>query len=67
LLAWTRRFPGEFDSIVQRELRRSPAWLVEYVHQRKPANAGELLAEARERCNNDWLRPWLELYFSGKR
>jgi hypothetical protein len=67
LLAWACRFPGEFDSIVQRELRRSPAWLVEYVHQRKPANAGELLAEARERCNNDWLRPWLELYFSGKR
>ncbi|ODU25368.1 MAG: hypothetical protein ABS95_00155 [Verrucomicrobia bacterium SCN 57-15] len=61
LLAWACRFPGEFDSIVQRELLRSPAWLVEYVHQRKPANAPELLTEARERCGNQWLRPWLEL------
>lgn len=67
LLAWACRFPGEFDSIVQRELLRSPAWLVEYVHQRKPANARELLAAARERCGNEWLQPWLELYSERKK
>lgn len=64
LLAWACRFPGEFDPIVQRELLRYPAWLVEYVHQCKPANGRELLAEARERCGNDWLLPWVELYLS---
>lgn len=64
LLAWACRFPGEFDQIVQRELLRYPAWLAEYVHQCKPANARELLVEARERCSNEWLLPWLELYLS---
>jgi len=32
LLAWAKRFPGEFDAIIQRELTRHPAWLVEYIH-----------------------------------
>lgn len=60
LLAWAFRFPGEFDQIVQRELLRRPAWLVEYVVHCKPANARELLAGARDRCANAWLLPWLE-------
>jgi hypothetical protein len=64
LLAWACRFPGEFDQIVQRELLRRPAWLVEYIARCKPANARDLLAGARDRCSNDWLLPWLELYIS---
>lgn len=64
LLAWACRFPGEFDQIVQRELMRRPAWLVEYIARCKPANARELLAGARERCGNQWLLPWLELFIS---
>lgn len=64
LLAWACQFPGEFDQIVQRELLRRPAWLVEYIARCKPANARELLAGARDRCSNQWLLPWLELYIS---
>ena len=66
LLAWACRFPGEFDSIVQRELLRYPAWLVEYIQRCNPPNERELLTEGCERCNNDWLLPWLELYLSRK-
>lgn len=64
MLAWACRFPGEHDQVVQRELLRQPAWLVEYTIRCKPANARELLASARERCRNDWLAPWLDLYIS---
>ena len=41
-----------------------PAWLVEYVVRCKPADARELLTGARERCSNDWLAPWLDLYLN---
>jgi hypothetical protein len=64
LLAWACRFPGDFDPIVQRELLRRPAWLVEYINRCKPANARALQAEARDRCGNAWLLPWLDLYVS---
>jgi len=64
LLAWACRFPGQFDPLVQRELLRRPAWLVEYIARCKPANARELLSGARDRCSNDWLLPWLDLYIS---
>jgi hypothetical protein len=64
MLAWACRFPGEFDQLVQRELLRQPAWLVEYVVRCKPADARELLTGARERCSNDWLAPWLDLYLN---
>ena len=64
MLAWACRFPGEFDQLVQRELLRQPAWLVEFVVRCKPANARELLTEARERCSNEWLAPWLDLYLN---
>jgi len=37
---------------------------VEYTVRCKPTNARELLMGARERCNNDWLAPWLDLYIS---
>ena len=67
MLAWACRFPGEFDQIVQRELLRQPAWLVEYVARCQPASAPELLTAARARCSNDWLVPWLDLYISHKR
>ena len=64
MLAWACRFPGEFDQVVQRELLRQPAWLVEYTVRCKPTNARELLTGARERCRNDWLAPWLDLYIN---
>jgi hypothetical protein len=64
LLAWASRFPGEFDPIVQRELLRRPAWLVEYIVRCNPANASELLTAARDRCANEWLLPWLERHIS---
>lgn len=60
LLAWARRFPGEFDPLVQRELLRRPAWLVEYIAHCRPGNAKELLTAARAHCHNEWLRPWLD-------
>jgi hypothetical protein len=67
LLAWARRFPGEFELVVQRELLRRAAWLVEYVARCHPPNGSELLQAARERCANRWLRPWLDLYLRRQR
>ena len=64
MLAWVCRFPSEFDQLVQRELLRQPAWLVEYTVRCKPTNARNLLMKARDRCCNDWLVPWLDLYIS---
>jgi hypothetical protein len=62
LLAWAKRFPGEFDTIIQRELVRHPAWLVQYIHEFKPADARSLWKQSRQRCCNDWLLPWLDHY-----
>jgi hypothetical protein len=62
LLAWAKRFPGAFDTVIQRELVRQPAWLIEYIHEVKPVEARSLWQQARERCRNDWLLPWLDHY-----
>ncbi|MCI0744358.1 MAG: hypothetical protein L0Y58_03030, partial [Verrucomicrobia subdivision 3 bacterium] len=62
LLAWAKRFPGLFDTIIQRELVRHTAWLIEYIHEVKPVEARSLWQQAMERCHNDWLLPWLKHY-----
>ena len=35
---------------------------MEYIHELKPAEARSLWQQARERCHNDWLLPWLDHY-----
>lgn len=62
LLLWSRRFPNLMDRRIQIELLQSPAWLVQYLEERKPENMKDLFMTARNRCRNSFLLPWLDNY-----
>ena len=61
LLIWADK-SREFDGQIRRDLLRFPAWLADYIHVFNPPDARSLWLQARERCTNEWLMPWVEQF-----
>ena len=62
MLAWACQFPGEHDQVVQRELLRQPAWLVEYTVRCKPTTTRELLTgRGNAAATIGWLPGWISI------
>jgi hypothetical protein len=61
LLVWAAKYP-EFDEQIRRELLIRPAWLADYIVRFNPPDARDLWLQAREKCSNQWLLPWIEQF-----
>ena len=62
LLVWAQLYRAEFDALIRRELLRYPAWMADYINMFNPPDARDLWLNAREKCSNDWLLPWVEQF-----
>lgn len=59
LLYWALHSNGQELDLILRELQRHPAWLADYLNQRRPPDAATLWQSALSRFQNKWLQPWL--------
>ena len=62
LLVWADKYGHEFDASIRRELLLYPAWMADYINLFNPPDARELWVQARARCSNELLSPWVERY-----